>query len=109
MEDYDSTDFTDVFDWGSRFPEDAIGYSELQGLPFSPEGNLEAWRRVSRLQAVKSTPPVSRLFVSHRQKKDNRDRALRAAFLATQKGFYFWLDVLDPSLPLVNHLNLNPQ
>jgi hypothetical protein len=109
MEDYDSIDFTDAFDWGSRFPQDAIGYSELLGLPFSPEGNREAWRRVSLLQVVKSTPQVSRLFVSHRQKKDDRDWALRAAFLATQKGFYFWLDVLDPILPLVNHLNLNPQ
>jgi hypothetical protein len=107
MEDYDSIDFTDASGWGSRFPQDAVGYQELKELPFTPEGNMEAWRKVSRLQPVRNVPPVPRLFVSHR--KRDRDLALRAAFLATQKGFYFWLDVLDPTLRLLEYQNWSQQ
>jgi hypothetical protein len=39
---------------------------------------------------------VHSVFVSHKQ--ENRDDALRIAWLANQSGHYFWLDILDPTL-----------
>jgi hypothetical protein len=107
MGDYDSKQFEDASDWGSRFPEDAVGYQELKGVPFSPEGNLEAWRSVSRLQVAKSASSLLRLFVSHRQ--SDRVWGMRGAYLATQKGFNFWIDVLDPTLQGSAYQNLPPQ
>jgi hypothetical protein len=41
-----------------------------------------------------------RLFVSY--KTQNRQYALRLAYLADQAGFNFWLDVLDPALQGAN-------
>lgn len=97
MEDYDSEQFLNAEDWGSRFPPDAIGSQELSGLPTSPEGNLQAWLTIRALRYLLTVPPpVPRLFVSHR--RADRDWALRIANLACDAGFYFWLDVLNPVL-----------
>ncbi|HWJ27724.1 MAG TPA: hypothetical protein VNS32_14350, partial [Flavisolibacter sp.] len=53
------------------------------------------------LRLKKISPPLPqnrcpRLFVSHR--RIDQDYALRIAELATQNGFAFWVDVLDPAL-----------
>jgi hypothetical protein len=108
MEDYDYSEFPAQGNWAERFPPDAIGHEELLGVPISNQGNLEAWRRLTQLSPpAPSLPSVPRLFVSHRQ--CDRDYALRAAWLATQLGFRFWLDVLNPVLQSLPHRNLPPQ
>jgi hypothetical protein len=85
MEDYDYFELPAQGTWADRFPADAAGSQELQGLPISVEGNREAWRRLTQVRTgAMRTPRVPRLFVSHRQ--CNRDYALRAAWIATQEG-----------------------
>jgi len=108
MEYYDHLDFLAQETWADRFPEDAIGTEVLRGVPISAEGNYEAWRRLTQLAVPNlSLQKIPRLFVSHRQ--SDRDYALRAAWLATQQGFHFWLDVLNPALQNLPHRNLPPQ
>ena len=98
MQSYDSNQFPGEGDWASRFPPDAIGSEELRGIPFSLEGNLAAWQRLTAIRVPLDRGKYSdpRVFVSHR--RIDRNQALRAAELATQEGFYFWLDVLNPQL-----------
>jgi hypothetical protein len=108
MDDYDYSEFPGAETWADRYPSDAVGHQELLGLPVSDEGNREAWRRLTQLRPTNvNVPKVSRLFVSHR--KCDRDYAMRAAWLATQQGFRFWLDVLNPVLRSLPHQNLSPQ
>lgn len=49
--------------------------------------------------------PCLRLFISHR--KDDKDYALRMAYIARQCGFAFWVDVLDPDLRNASGKNLD--
>jgi hypothetical protein len=98
--DYDSAEFenTSLFE---RFPNWALG--------------LEMWREFGRgavgfevlLRALAEARlnarsggylpgGITRVFISHKQ--ENRDEALRVAWLANQAGHHFWLDILNPTL-----------
>lgn len=51
--------------------------------------------------------PCPRLFISHRQ--GDEKFALRIAQLAANNGFYFWVDILDPGLAILNtNPNISP-
>jgi hypothetical protein len=86
-----------------RFPEEVIGYEiwrEFAGSLDSP-GAFDAF--LDRTASLRSNRAygklpggVTRVFVSHKQQ--DRDEALRAAWLANKSGHYFWLDILNPVL-----------
>jgi hypothetical protein len=97
--DYDSEPYEEQ--WIDRFPDWAIGIEEwrTQPNPFerNPADGLDRWLPDLRSRDNHGIPfHCPRLFVSYRQ--SDRAWALRIAWLAKQKGFDFWLDVMDPKL-----------
>jgi TIR domain len=87
-----------------RFPEWVLGYYVWREYG----ARLDSWQsfdnfqdaiaRVRAEQRPNGADPhgVTRIFISH--KKENRDEALRVAWLAQQEGHYYWLDILEPTL-----------
>ena len=92
--DYDSgsAEWTDL----ARYPTRAIGATEWYALPAEITGqNALKWLR--KLQSM--SPPsrrCPRLFIAHLA--SDRLLALKMARIASECGFHFWLDVLDPVL-----------
>lgn len=87
--------------WRERFPRWAIGQEEWRGGDFPGAAALPS------LAARDNHPkmfPCPRVFVSYRH--TDRPYALRAAWLANQSGFNFWLDVLDPALAALGNSGL---
>ncbi|MVM28907.1 hypothetical protein GO755_02600 [Spirosoma sp. HMF4905] len=109
---YDYTDYIIASERSltERFPEWAIGIREWKALieeastlPENPsDEKLERLQdRLYDLRQAEGIYPDARqkcprLFISHRQADGTW--ALRIAYLATQVGFTFWLDILDPTL-----------
>lgn len=100
---YDSIDFLEA-ELQARFPDWVLGHSiwvEMAMHLQSPEAFtvfLHGIASVRRERRPDGSLPnaITRVFVSHKQQ--DRDEALRVAWLATQAGHYFWLDILDPVL-----------
>ncbi len=87
-----------------QFPEGAGGIEEwnrvIAHLPNVNEGEpireqIENFQRAAR-RSPRQPLSCPRLFISHRQ--SDSKYALRIADRACHVGFYYWLDVLDPSL-----------
>jgi hypothetical protein len=101
--DYDSADFESAR-LHERFPQWVLGYrlwAEYAKSLESPDAfdrfrQMIAIERLELRRGGKLPGGITRVFVSH--KKENRDEALRVAWLANQAGHHFWLDVLDPTL-----------
>lgn len=111
------------FDWRvisedvlERYDERALGYQAWRQLVTmlreflqseTPDPFLAAFDEFLRqLQQVGEGPPVCRVFVSHQ--RADVPFAERIAYLATQQGFEYWLDVHDPLLQLANRTALPP-
>lgn len=88
---------------------DSVAYPDHAILRFPDQfDGIGLWKRTAAMipedvpdfgaPTIKLTRP--RLFVSY--KSQNRQYALRIAYLADQAGFNFWLDVLDPTLQGAN-------
>lgn len=92
---------------------------------FSVYGNwvwgMEGWQRLvsdptlralnaireEGIKKMRQTPQICpRLFVSHRQ--SDTKYALHIAKIATDEGFQFWLDILDPYLQSLNTKTYTP-
>ncbi len=108
--DYDSAEFESA-SLSERFPEWVLGMEfwrrfcrGLQQL-----ADFENWLKELEIVRLNERPggelprKITRIFISHKQQ--NRDEALRVAWLASQAGHHFWLDILDPTL---NGTSLNP-
>jgi hypothetical protein len=100
---YDWAEFRD-HSLDSRFPEWAIGYSLWRDFSYRLE-SLEDFKRFQQGMARERERRrgngvlpngITRVFVSHKQ--ENRDEALRVAWIIQNKGHHFWLDVLEPTL-----------
>lgn len=100
-----------------RFPAGAAGYEAWQALlrdlfeigRVPPEAAVEpaqhALQRFLGAAAPASPRPPNAnncIFISHQQR--DAHLAMRIACLASQHGLQYWLDVLNPSLALVNQL-----
>jgi hypothetical protein len=100
---YDSMDYLEE-EPQARFPEWVLGYrvwAEMATHLHSPEAFsafLDGIASVRREDRPDGSLPnlMTRVFVSHKQQ--DRDEALRVAWLTNQAGHYFWLDILDPVL-----------
>jgi hypothetical protein len=96
--------------WRERFPSWAYGYEKWVSLPDPPESNGVDWLRLLpdlRDRDRFGTPlPCPRVFVSHRNDPADIEYAKRIAYLASQNGFYFWLDVFDPHLQALPSMTL---
>src|SRR5512146_1927560 len=100
--DYDCETYPDRL--GLRFPEWVLGYEVWREWvarltdPEAFERFLQAmaalWARHRPAGALPGG--VTRVFVSHKQQ--DRNEALRAAWIANDAGHRFWLDILDPQL-----------
>lgn len=103
---FDWRDVEDVDSLRDRFPPGTFGRAEWQNLVENVGADADAWRRFDIfLEATNRLPPVHlppRLFVSHQRR--NVDFAERVANLACEEGFYYRLDVHDPTLAGVNAL-----
>lgn len=98
--DYDSAEFenTSLFE---RFPNWALGlemWREFGGGAVGFEVLLRALAgaRLNARPGGYLPGGITRVFISHKQ--ENRDEALRVAWLANQAGHHFWLDILNPTL-----------
>ena len=84
--------------WSDRFPDWAYGYSQWR----SQRESTEFLRSLQWLPRLADSEPhqvrlrCPRVFVSHRQ--GDMGFAERIAYLASNEGFEFWLDVWDPQL-----------
>jgi hypothetical protein len=108
--DYDSAEFESA-SLPERFPEWALGLEFwrhfCRGL--YQLADFEIW--LKELEAARSIErpggelpgKITRIFISHKQ--ENRQEALRVAWLANEAGHHFWLDLLDPTL---NGTSLSP-
>ncbi len=87
-----------------RFPQDHDGADIWDKLPENcDEAQARDWlRRLKLKQAERTLTPCPRVFISHRQQ--DRIAALAAAVAASQCGFYYWLDILDPALKRLSAL-----
>lgn len=94
--DYDAgaADWADVV----RYPSRAIGATEWAALPDLSTGDLQHAKALKWLRKLQSLSPPSRrcprLFIAHLAA--DRLAALKIARIASECGFHFWLDVLDP-------------
>jgi hypothetical protein len=87
-----------------RFPEWAVGYhvwrefAQRLNSPRDFDRFLEAIAREREQARPKGAAPngVTRIFVSHKQ--ENREEALRVAWLVQNAGHHYWLDILEPAL-----------
>src|SRR5262245_36677546 len=114
MANYDWREFQGL-DLPQRFPrrQDIVGADEwslrvirmrdLLGQAQSIQGARAITQELDRLLDLPSGrngPPMPpRVFVSHQ--RDDWKKAERVAWLATQAGFEYWLDVHDPLLDLM--------
>jgi hypothetical protein len=109
--DYDSAEFesASLFE---RFPNWALGlefvwreYALRLQRPEDFQILLDALAAARSNERPGGDLPggITRIFISHKQ--ENRDEALRVAWLANQAGHHFWLDILAPTL---NGTALNP-
>lgn len=81
----------------NRFPEWAVGWKEWNELRFPEVPPADGSHPLGALLSLTPAQPVPpRVFISHRQK--DHPEAMRAAYLANDEGYHFWLDVLDPHL-----------
>src|SRR5882672_2540578 len=98
MNDFFWRDFARELPW-NRFPDWASGvglYRELM-RDFDQNSRLFANLRLQGDAAPRDRGiDCPRLFISHRQADE--PYALAIAHLAQRHGFYFWLDILDPTL-----------
>ena len=94
--DYDSgsAEWTDV----ARYPTRAIGATEWYALPpeVTDQNGLKWLRKLQSMSPPSRRCP--RLFIAHLA--SDRLVALKMARIASECGFHFWLDVLDPQLPM---------
>lgn len=102
MINYDSYEYIE-FDWINRFPEEAEGLTLWRTFLSEP---ISEFPRPEQRPMQITTP---RVFVSY--KSQNREYALRIAYLSNEEGFNYWLDVLDPVLKRVTqqHSVLTPE
>ncbi len=84
-----------------RFPANANGVTPWKMVARSLPTDMPQLGRPSQLLV---TP---RIFVSY--KSQDRQYALRLAYLCNQQGFEYWMDVLDPTLTSVNLLSSTQQ
>ncbi len=90
-------------DAATRFPPDTIGLSQWHQLV-----ELAAFRNplealdgfFSATAPLRTVPRPPRLFVSHQ--KGDAVWAERVAYLATEHGLQYWLDIHDPALIAAN-------
>ena len=100
--DYDSAEFENI-SLQERFPNWAIGL-EFWRQFCEGQSAIDFANFLRRLEAARPNlrpggalpGAITRVFISH--KKENRDEALRVAWLANQARHHFWLDILDPTL-----------
>ena len=109
------------FDWRvipaevlERYDERVLGYQAWRQLIYmlreflqreEPDPFLAAFDEFLRqLQQIEEGPSACRVFVSHQ--RADVPLAERIAYLATQQGFEYWLDVHDPLLQLANRTKL---
>lgn len=107
--DYDWFEFIGK-DLKDRFPSDVNGYEQwvhfVENLPFAENALQDSAVRIKDYEFKPPAPGVirpincPRVFISHKQEDQNF--ALRIAELAVQAKFYYWLDVLDPFLNIIN-------
>ena len=83
--------------WG---PEDEERPLDDQPLDVREEvrGHFSVF--LERAGRLRPAPRVCRVFVSHQ--RDDAPLAERIAYLATRRGFEYWLDVHDPALHFAN-------
>src|ERR1700675_500800 len=101
--DYDSAEFENV-SLQERFPNWALGLEIWRQFCEGAQSADDLANFLRRLAAARPTMrpsgalpgAITRVFISH--KKENRDEALRVAWLANQAGHHFWLDILNPIL-----------
>lgn len=118
------------FDWrdsqdrgvAGRFPDGALGLSAWRSFVATVEEGLDRDQdqqgATARLREAfdgflgslpaKPRPHPCRVFISHRMAQPDEDYARRIAWIADQKGFGFWLDVLDPTLRHLNRSAIAP-
>jgi len=95
-----------------RFPDQSIGIhawrdltDNLRTLATAPLAQLlrelEQFMQRARSE-LPPQPPECRVFVSHRQRQLDTEVAERIAFIATEEGFGYWLDIHDPDLTFMN-------
>jgi hypothetical protein len=99
----------------NRFPDNSIGIDAWRNLAdqfavqrAAPPSAGQCQRALDQFMqdaaaALRAVPPhrrECRVFVSHRQ--SDVGIAARIAYLATQRGYGYWLDVDDPALNYVN-------
>ena len=105
--------YQDNFDWSTRkMGEDRLPPDSFGADIYSDRVN---WLQDESLHrqplSIDGDDPISwlerpRIFIS-RKKKDS-DLAKRIAYLATRKGFNFWLDVLNPSIYKIHGHRVTP-
>src|SRR6266481_3353215 len=108
--DYDSAEFESA-NLAERFPNWALGLGLWREFCRRLQSSADFEIFLDALAAVRSNERptgkvpggITRIFISHKQQ--NREEALRVAWLANQAGHHFWLDILDPTL---NGTLLNP-
>jgi hypothetical protein len=106
MAEYPNYDWNDRGDEAleNRFPDWVLGYELWRENVFRDESVQRfddfrtriAGERLSRRPDGVLPGGITRVFVSH--KKEDRDEALRTAWLVSQAGHAYWLDILDPQL-----------
>ena len=93
----------------SSFPDDAVGvkiWNDLVEWLRTVNEDIPAEEIELHLNKLRNFPKPSlesvcpRVFISHKQ--IDEAEALRIANLASNEGFYYWLDVLDPNLAAPN-------
>jgi hypothetical protein len=110
MPDFDWRD-TQTLPLADRFPDNSVGIlawrdlvDNLRPLSSAPPAQLHQALERFMQQAWSQLPPnfvpECRVFVSHR--RVDVAIAERIAFVATQEGFGYWLDVHDPNLSFVS-------
>ena len=101
--DYDSAEFESAR-LLERFPSWALGLEIWREFCRRLQSAADFERLLDALAAARSNMRpygvlvggITRIFISHKQ--ENRDEALRVAWLANQAGHHFWLDILAPTL-----------
>lgn len=108
VEDYNCYEFRNT-DLNIKFPAYANGYNQwiqfVNNLPDAsaavledPAGRIEDFQ--FKLPTAFHKIDCPRVFISHKQGDEHF--AIRAAELALQENFHYWLDVLDPLLKLIS-------
>lgn len=107
--DYDWLEFNEK-DLKFRFPNNVNGYEQwvrfVENLPLAETALQDTAVRIKEFEfkppPLSSIHPINcpRVFISHKQ--EDKNYALRIAELAVQAKFYYWLDVVDPFLNIIN-------